>query len=275
METPTSRSTSRRRWARIPGHRAPPRSLAATAVASSAGAAATPNAPIGATGSVAASAHSSMEVQNASSGQTTVNWTPTTQFSKTVTESVSSLATGDCVTATGTASKKSKTTIAARNITRDGGHLQRPVRRGRRTHLRQWRAWRRLPHGGAGGGGFFRGGGSRRSGGHVPASRAERRSSNFRKPFASIAIASGKVTAVNGSTITCLGHHPDAGEPRRSPASRVKSKKPAHEAQDPDAQDHHLELDTREHAPSRSPRPAPGGRRLRQCVRPGRRPTAR
>ena len=60
---------------------------------------------------------SNMEVQNASSGQTTVNWTSTTTFSKTVTEAVSALAAGDCVSVTGTPSKKSKTTIAARSIT--------------------------------------------------------------------------------------------------------------------------------------------------------------
>ena len=58
-----------------------------------------------------------MEVQNASSGQTTVNWSTTTTFSKTVTEAVSALVAGDCVTVNGTPSKKSKTTIAARTIT--------------------------------------------------------------------------------------------------------------------------------------------------------------
>ena len=47
------------------------------------------NAPVGASGSVAALGASSMEVQNASSGQTTVSWTSTTQFSKTVSEAVS------------------------------------------------------------------------------------------------------------------------------------------------------------------------------------------
>ncbi len=76
-----------------------------------------PNAPVAASGSVAALGASSMEVQNASTGQTTVNWTSTTTFSKTVSEAVSSLASGDCVTVSGTPSKTSKTTIAARTIT--------------------------------------------------------------------------------------------------------------------------------------------------------------
>ena len=117
MQTLTSRSTSRRRWARFLGTGATAL-VAATTIGSVAGAATTPtSAPGVANGSVAALQASSMEVQNPSTGQTTVNWTTTTQFSKTVSESVSSLAAGDCVTVTGTPSKSSKTTIAARSIT--------------------------------------------------------------------------------------------------------------------------------------------------------------
>src|SRR6516162_1120328 len=115
MQTPTSGSTVRRRWARCLGTGATAL-VAATAVASAAGAAAPANARIPASGSVAAIIGTSMEVQNPSTGQTTVSWTPTTQFSKTVSEAVSSITVGSCVTATGTTSKKSKTTIAAENI---------------------------------------------------------------------------------------------------------------------------------------------------------------
>ena len=82
MQIRTSRSSTRRRWATFLGTGATAL-LAATAVASTA-VAAPANAPIGATGSVAALSTSSMEVQNASTGQTTVSWTPTTQFSRTV-----------------------------------------------------------------------------------------------------------------------------------------------------------------------------------------------
>ena len=90
MQSLTSRSSTRRRFMRLAGTGATAL-LAATAVASAAGAATAPaNAP-GATGSVASLSGSSMEVQNASSGQTTVNWTPTTTFSKTVTEAVSAV----------------------------------------------------------------------------------------------------------------------------------------------------------------------------------------
>ncbi len=57
-----------------------------------------------------------MEVQS-TTAQTAVTWTPTTTFSETATETVSAIAVGDCLTVTGTPSKKSKTTIAARSIT--------------------------------------------------------------------------------------------------------------------------------------------------------------
>ena len=115
METPTSRSTNRGRWTQFAVGAVA--LVTATTIASAAGAATTPaNAPIGATGSVAALSGSTMEVQNPSSGQTTVNWTSTTSFSKSVTEAVNSLTAGTCVTVTGTPSKSSKTTIAARSI---------------------------------------------------------------------------------------------------------------------------------------------------------------
>ena len=64
MQTPTSRSTDRRRWARFLGTGATAL-VAATAVASAAGAATPPTPRRGASGSVAALSASSMEVQNA------------------------------------------------------------------------------------------------------------------------------------------------------------------------------------------------------------------
>src|SRR5580658_8051664 len=109
METPTPRRTPSRSWARILGTGAAALLAAGTvaATAGTAGAASPPSAPGGATGSVAALTGTSMEVQNASTGQTTVNWTTTTTFSKSATEAVSAVTVGDCVTATGSASKKS------------------------------------------------------------------------------------------------------------------------------------------------------------------------
>ena len=86
------------------------------------------------------------------------SWTSTTQFSKTVTEAVSALAVGDCVTVTGTPSKKSKTTIAARSITVTHAVVERVVHRAFGAAAP---AARRVD--GPGAGGFqFRGGGGRR-----------------------------------------------------------------------------------------------------------------
>jgi len=195
MQTLTSRSTSRRRWARFLGTGATAL-VTATTIGSVSGAATTPtNAPGLASGSVAALQASSMEVQNPSTGQTTVNWTTSTQFSKTVTESVSSLAAGDCVTVTGTPSKTTKTTIAARSITVLGPSSTGSCSVGAES--------RGTSTGGAfaGPGGFnFRRGGTS---GTRPsfAGGAARRFAGL----SAIAIASGKVTGVSGSTVSVSG----------------------------------------------------------------------
>lgn len=68
----------------------------------------------GATGSVAAITGSSMEVQDPSTGQTTVDWTGSTTFDHTVTLSADSLTPGSCVTVTGSPSNG---TITARSVT--------------------------------------------------------------------------------------------------------------------------------------------------------------
>ncbi len=161
METPTPRRTPSRSWARIVGTGAAALLAAGTvaATAGTAGAASSPTAPSGAIGSVAALSGTSMEVQNASTGQTTVNWTTTTTFSKAATESVGAITVGDCVTATGSASKKSKTTIAARSIT-----LSTPSSSGTCGGSRRHR--RRLPN---------RDGLGRSSGRWVPIPRRRRR----------------------------------------------------------------------------------------------------
>jgi hypothetical protein len=214
MQTLTSRSTTRRRWARYIGTGASVL-VAATTIGSVAGAATTPaNAPSGATGSVASLLGSSMEVQNPSSGQTTVNWTPTTQFSKTVSETVSDLAAGDCVTVTGTASKSSKTTIAARSIT-----VRAPSSSGSCTAG---------PGGGTTAGGGFGGPGGfrfRAGGGGTGGTRPTFPAGSARRfaGLSSLSIASGKVTAVSGSTVTLSGVDISAGSfarPTKSGSSK-------------------------------------------------------
>jgi hypothetical protein len=196
--------------------------VAATALAANAGAATPTNLPIGASGSVAALSGSSMEVQNPSSGQTTVSWTSSTTFSKTVNESVSSLAAGDCIVVTGTPSKNSKTTIAARSInvtmpSSTGACSGAEVRGG---------VPNAVPGGGfrtrTGGGGFFgtSGGGTR------PTFPKGAGPGNFRRLAGSIAFASGKVTTVSGSTITVSGFliTPGAAPDHKSSKSTKSSK---------------------------------------------------
>ena len=228
MQIRTSRSSTGRRWATLLGTGATAL-LAATAMASTA-AAAPANAPIGATGSVAALSTSSMEVQSASTGQTTVSWTPTTQFSKTVSETVSSLKAGDCISVTGAASKKSKTTIAARSIT-----VMPASSTGSCTALGARTATNGAPGAGfsfrggtgTGGGGFFGRGGQTSGAGTRPSSPTGGSGpSNFRKLFASISIASGKVTGVNGSTVTMSGINVSPGtftRPAKKSTNSAKS----------------------------------------------------
>jgi Domain of unknown function (DUF5666) len=211
MQTPTSRRTAHRSWARLLGAGGTTVAAAAAVIAvmsagGAAGAAAPPN--LGATGSVAALNASSMEVQNANTGQTTVSWTGTTQFSKSVTESVSSLSPGSCVTVTGSASKKSKTTIAARSIS-----VSSPTSTGSCNSFGTSTSFGTRTGGfpaGGGGGGFASRGpagfpGGEASGTHTSFPSGGAGASNFRKQFASIDIASGKVTAVKGSDITVSG----------------------------------------------------------------------
>ena len=224
MQALTKPSSNRRRFTRLAGTGATAL-LAATAVASTAAAATTPARPIGVSGSVASLSGSSMEVQNASTGQTTVNWSTTTTFSKTVTETVSALAAGNCVTVSGTPSKNSKTTIAARSITVSTASSSGSCTPGDRTGTAA---------GAAGAGGGFPGGGFRRAGGTGASGSAQGGTrpsfgggSNFRKGLANLAIASGKVTAVSGSTVTVSGISISPGLfARGATNSSSKTKKP-------------------------------------------------
>ena len=198
MQAPTSGSTVRRRWARCLGTGATVL-VAATTVASAAGAAAPADARIPASGRVAAIIGSSMEVQNPSTGQTTVSWTPMTQFSKTASEAVSSITVGSCVSATGTPSKKSKTTIAVENINVTQASSTGSCTAGRA----QFNGGPgRLPGGGSqfrtgSGEGFALRGGT----GNPPMDPR----SGFRARLGNFAFASGKVTAVDGSTLSVSG----------------------------------------------------------------------
>jgi hypothetical protein len=220
MEPLTGSHIPGRRWIQILGTGATAL-LAAGTLASTAGAATRTNPPIGAFGSVAALSATSMEVQNPNSGQTTVSWTSTTQFSKTVTEAVSAITVGDCVTATGTASKKSKTTVAARNISvsmpNSSGACVGTSTNGPGGSNIGIRA------GGPAGAFRFRGGsgGGPPEGGEGLPKGAP--SGNFGRQLANLSIATGKVTAVSASTLTISGISVSPGSFQRT--SQSKSKK--------------------------------------------------
>jgi hypothetical protein len=156
----------------------------------------------GASGSVATISGTTMEVQS-TTAQTAVSWTPTTAFSETAAETVSAVAIGDCLTVFGTPSKKSKTTVAAHTVT-----INKPSSTGGYTGGLAGGGGLRGGTG-PGGPGGFRGGfgaGGRGAGSFPPAGGA--RSGGGRGSFpgpSNFAIASGKVTAVSGSTVSLSG----------------------------------------------------------------------
>lgn len=139
-------------------------------------------------GKIASISGSILEVQNTESGQTTVNVTSKTRITATVDESLSDVKAGSCITATGT--KTSTGGVKATSITIE------PTTSGSCTG--RFGAGTRPTGTGAGNfGSFPRGSGSfpTRTSGSRP---------NVTVP-ANSATASGKVTAVSGSTITLQG----------------------------------------------------------------------
>ncbi|HEX3793737.1 MAG TPA: hypothetical protein VHV57_04480 [Acidimicrobiales bacterium] len=179
------------------------------AVTSGSAEAATPARGGVASGQVASLAGTSMEVQDPTSGQTTVDWTGTTTFSQTVTEAVSALTAGECVTVIGTPAKKSKTTLAARSITVSAASSTGACTTGAAGAAGAGG----FPGGGAAGrfgggagggtppaGGFGGGGaaGTRTGAGAGGAGRGTFKSGSF-------GFATGKVTAVSGSKVSVSG----------------------------------------------------------------------
>ncbi len=232
--------------------------LTAIALACSTAGAATPSFG-SASGTVAALTATTMEVQNPNTGQTTVTWTGTTTFSKVVTETVSAITAGECVTVTGTASKKSKTTIAARSIS----ILPAPTS-GSCTTAAGGRGTG--GPGGAGGpggrGGFQFGSGGRGGGGTTGTRPSGAGGRGLPGGLANLAIASGKVTAVSGSTLSacraCRPQQPlhrEAGDEELLEVDDVQEADQAPDSQDAEAEDHDVE----DHHPERDPGHDVGG----------------
>jgi hypothetical protein len=132
----------------------------------------------GTTGSVASLSTSSMEVQNQQTGQVTVNWTPSTTFTRSATLTASSVAAGECVVVTGTTANG---TITARTVS-----VAQPSASGTCTAARPQ---------GAGFGGGGRGAGTTTPGGTRPAPRAGTPTS----------FATGKVDSVSNSALVITG----------------------------------------------------------------------
>ena len=122
----------------------------------------------------------------------------------------------------------------------------------------------------AGGGGFHRfGGGGLRwcRGGTRPSFRGRQARPTSAKALANLDIASGKVTAVNGSTHHRVRHAVSPGQFTPT-AKQDQEVHDAGEAQDRDAQDHDLEHHPGQHDPDRV-LDRPRRRRLRQRLWPG------
>jgi Domain of unknown function (DUF5666) len=178
----------------------------------SAGAATVQGAHGATSGSVAAISGATMEVQSPSAGQTAVDWTGSTTFSQIVNETASSVTVGDCVTVTGTPSKNSKTKLTARSVS-----ISQPSSSGKCTTGSNGAGGARGAPGGSGG--------SRGGNGGPPGGAAGGASGG--KSFAggiSIAIASGKVTAVKGTSVSVSGTLFDLGTAAKSGAKKPSSK---------------------------------------------------
>ncbi|HET9076551.1 MAG TPA: DUF5666 domain-containing protein [Acidimicrobiales bacterium] len=137
----------------------------------------------GASGSVAAISGSSMEVQNPSTGQTTVKWTAATTFDQTVSLAASSLSAGECVTVTGTTSNG---TITARSVAVTAAPSSGGCTAGF----------------GAGGRGRFAGGA--RNGTVPPGSAPDTSRTPGRVP-ANIGFADGKVVSASATSLVLFG----------------------------------------------------------------------
>jgi len=140
----------------------------------------------GTSGQVAAISGSSMEVQNPQNGQVTVSWTSSTRFSKTVSLSVSSIASGDCVNVVGT--------TAGSQITANTVTISQPDSSG-------GCSGRVNGTGGGGGTGFGGGfGGGFRNGAPTSGSVPNRPAGSV-----NFGIARGKVTSVSPTALVIFG----------------------------------------------------------------------
>jgi hypothetical protein len=162
----------------------------ASAGGGSGGAGAGGGARPGASGTIAAITGASLEVQNPTTGQTTVNYTSSTAFDQTVPATASSVTLGACISAFGTptTASSSSTPTFGRPVTATTVSVSQPTS-GSCT-------------GGFGGRGFG-GGTGRPPGGGFPGGRRPTTGAGGAGRFSGqFGAASGPVTAINGSAVT-------------------------------------------------------------------------
>ena len=182
-------------------------STPSTSASDGTGASATQRQVPGASGTIAAINGTSLEVQNASSGQTTVTYTSTTSFKQTVSATAADVTVGSCISAFGTPTSGASSGKSA---------LGKPVT-AKTVTISQ-------PTSGScssGFGGFGGGTGSRPSGSGVPAggqfpgggtSGKRPSGGTFPAGTGDFGAASGMVTAVNGSTVTVNETNPQTSK---------------------------------------------------------------
>jgi|HubBroStandDraft_1064217.scaffolds.fasta_scaffold45159_2 hypothetical protein len=197
--------------------------------ASGAAGAATTPAPTAASGTLASLSGTSIEVQNPSSGQVTVTWTPTTTFRQTVTVPATTLAVGDCVTATAAPTSKSKksTKSSTTSITATTVSISQPSATGSCSVGTTGGAFVIGGGGFAGAGGFagrgFSGGTGGRSGSFRPPSGTFPKGGATRTgAFANVAF--GKVTSLKGDVLVVVGTRPKFTAPPKGTSTKGKTK---------------------------------------------------
>ncbi len=164
----------------------------------------------GASGTIAAINGTSLEVQNAQTGQTTVTYTSSTTFIQRVTASASAVTVGSCITARGTPTSGSSSSAS----TPFGGPVTATtVDISQSTSGSCATGFGGFGRGGGGGTGGTAPPGAPPGGGSLP--EGGNGNGNFRPPngsnrrsFGNFSFASGSVTAVNGSTITVSENNP-------------------------------------------------------------------
>jgi len=146
----------------------------------------------GASGTIATVNGTSMEVQNPSSGQTTVNYTPSTTFRQIVSSNASAVTVGSCISAFGkpTSGSSSSTGAFGEPITATTVSVTQPTSGSCNLG------------GGGFGGGRFPAGGRRPTGGSSTNSTGTRPPGAGRFGNGQFGAASGSVTVVNGSAVT-------------------------------------------------------------------------